>query len=95
MGGSFSEMSDEILARLEEIRNLTALQVKEMLTVDDVALMTGYSRRYVLKLANTGLLPYYKPFDKALFFKKEEVNKALSVKRVASIQELINENLIV
>lgn len=82
-------MEDAILTKLEEIRRYTLLSVKEMLTVDDVALMTGYSRRYVLKLANTGLLPYYKPFDKALFFRKDEVNKALTNGRVSSISEII------
>lgn len=83
-------MEDTILTKLEEIRRYTLLSVKEMLTVDDVALMTGYSRRYVLKLANTGMLPYYKPFDKALFFRKDEVNKALANGRVSSISEIIN-----
>ena len=80
-------MEDAILTKLEEIRRYTLLSVKEMLTVDDVALMTGYSRRYV---ANTGLLPYYKPFDKALFFRKDEVNKALANGRVSSISDIIN-----
>lgn len=83
-------MEDAILTKLEEIRNLTVLQAKEMLTVDDVSLLTGYSRRYVLKLAQEGRLPYYKPFGKQIFFKRSEIDAILATGRVASITEIIN-----
>lgn len=67
-------MDDEKLKRtLDEIKAYALLGAKEMLTVEDVALLTGYKVSYIRKLTNSGQLPYYKPFGKVIY-RKSEIN---------------------
>lgn len=80
-----------IMVALEEVKAYTLLAAKEMLTVEDAALLTGFKVSYIRKMAREGLLPYYKPFGKQLFFKKSEITQLLQEKRVPSIAELINK----
>lgn len=80
-----------ILATLEEIRNLQLLAAKEMLTVSDVAVMTGFKESYVRKMAEAGTFPCYRPFGKRIFFKKSEINEALMAHRESTASELVKE----
>lgn len=86
-------MEEEILKKLEEIKSYSLLAAKEMLSVTDMALLTGFKQSYVRKMAEEGLIPYYKPFGKQLFFKKSEVNEILATHHVPSIQELIKDRI--
>lgn len=81
----------KIITALEEMKAYTLLAAKEMLTVDDTALLTGFKVSYIRKMAQEGRLPYYKPFGKELFFKKSEITQLLQEKRVPSIAELVNQ----
>lgn len=81
----------KIIAALEEIKSYTLLAAKEMLTVEDTALLTGFKESYIRKMAQEGMLPYYKPFGKQIFFKKSEILQLLQGKRVPSVAELVNQ----
>lgn len=81
----------KIIAALEEVKAYTLLAAKEMLTVEDTALLTGFKATYIRKMAQEGRLPYYKPFGKQLFFKKSEIMQLLQEKRVPSVAELVNQ----
>ena len=78
------EESKEIMQQLAEIKALTLLAAKEMLTMDDAVLYTG-SYLYVLTCKNK--IPYYKPNGKNIYFKKSELNDWLQRNRVNSIDE--------
>lgn len=81
----------KIIAALEEVKAYTLLAAKEMLTVEEVALFTGYKVSYIVKMTQEGRLPYYKPFGKKIFFKKSEINELLQGQRVPSVAELIEK----
>lgn len=61
----------EILQRLEKkVDNLEGflLTQKAVLTFDEAANYTGFSRSYLYKLTSTGKIPCYKPQGKMIFF---------------------------
>ena len=53
-----------IIAAIEEVKAYALLAAKEMLTVEDAALLTGFKPSYIRKMAQEGRVPYYKPFGK-------------------------------
>lgn len=44
-----------------------------ILTTDEVAEITKYSRGYIYQLAKRGLIPYHKPNGGKLFFLESEI----------------------
>ena len=61
---------------------------KEILTLDEAALYTGFKRSYLYKLTANREIPFYKPMGKHCFFKREELDEWLLSNRVASSTEL-------
>ena len=49
---------DERLARIE---SLVLIGAKEVLTIDECAMYTGYSRNYIYRLTSQRAIPCYKP----------------------------------
>lgn len=80
----------KILDALSDIKRYTLLAAKEMLTVEDMSLLTGFKPTYIRKMIQAGRLPYYKPSNGKIFFKKSEVNAYLEGQRIPSIAELVN-----
>ena len=76
-----------ILQRLDEIKALTLLQAKKVLTVADVAALYGYSKSYVYKMACEGKIPYYKPDGKGIFFNRDELDRYFLTNRFNAIGE--------
>lgn len=83
----------KIMSVLEELKAYTLLAAKEMLTVEDLSLFTGFKPSYIRKLTQEGKLPFYKPFGKQLFYKKSEIDAILQdkEKRVPSVIELVKQ----
>nr|DAH91531.1 MAG TPA: helix-turn-helix domain protein [Caudoviricetes sp.] len=80
----------KIFDALSDIKRYTLLAAKEMLTVEDMSLLTGFKPTYIRKMIQEGRLPYYKPSNGKVFFKKSEVNAYLEGQRIPSIAELVN-----
>lgn len=78
---------EQIMQRLEEIKRLTLLQSKKVLTVEDVAALYGYSKSYVYKMACEGKIPYYKPDGKGIFFNRDELDNFFLTNRFNAIGE--------
>lgn len=74
--------------QLNRIERNTTLSAKRVLTLSDVALLTGLSRSYLYKLTCKHILPHYKPTGKGLYFERDEVEKWLLQNRVSSEAEL-------
>lgn len=74
--------------QLNRIERNTTLSTKRVLTLSDVALLTGLSRSYLYKLTCKHILPHYKPTGKGLYFERDEVEKWLLQNRVSSEAEL-------
>lgn len=80
---------EKIIAAIKEIKGYALLAAKEMLTVEDLALFTGFKPSYIRKMTQEGRLPYYKPFGKQLFYKKSEINALLQGNKVPSIIDIV------
>ena len=81
------EFNIEIKQQLAEIKALTLLAAKEMLTMNDAVLYTGLGKSYLYVLTCKSKIPYYKPNGKNIYFKKSELNDWLQRNRVNSIDE--------
>ena len=78
------EIETKIMQQLAEIKALTLLAAKEMLTIDDAVLYTGLGKSYLYFLTCKKKIPFYKPNGKNIYFKKSELNDWLQRNRVAS-----------
>lgn len=81
-------MTEIILNELAEIKQYTLLSAKNMLTFDDVILLTGLSKGHLYKLTCRHAIPFYKPNGKQIYFDKKEIESWLRQNRVASKEEL-------
>ena len=75
------------MEELAEIKTLTLLASKNVLTINDVSLLTGVSRSTIYKMTSKKLLPHYKPNSKLLFFNRKEIEEWAQQNRVMSQQE--------
>lgn len=78
----------EIMAKLEEIKQISLLGAKDVFNIDDVAAYTGLSKGYIYKLTHERRIPFAKGGGKMLFFKREDINAWLLQNKVSSQQEL-------
>lgn len=82
------------IKRLEEQMNKLQHSFEncsEILTVNDLIQLTGFSKSYLYKLTSLGEIPHYKPKGKLLFFKRSEVEEWLLQNRIKSNSELESE----
>lgn len=82
-------MERDILKELYEIKQLTLLASKTVLTMDDVSLLTGLSKSHIYKLVSWKKIPHYKSNGgKLTFFEKAEVEQWLLQNRVKTTDEI-------
>ena len=63
-------MEDLILSKLEVIERNSLLAAKNVLTIDDVAVLTGMSKSHLYKLTCTRQIPFYRPNGKIVYTPK-------------------------
>lgn len=61
---------------------------KEILTLNELAEYTGFSKSHIYKLTHRNEIPHYKPSGKVIFFKLSEINEWLLQNRIASNSEI-------
>jgi excisionase family DNA binding protein len=82
-------MESNILKELHEIKQLTLLSSKTVLTMDDLSILTGLSKSHIYKLVSWKKIPHYKSNGgKLTFFEKSEVEKWLLQNRVRTSDEI-------
>lgn len=81
----------EIQEQLDRIERNTLLASKNVLTIEDVVLLTGLSKSYLYKLTSTNQIPHYKPSGKHLYFDRKEIEDWLRQNRVATEDEINRE----
>jgi len=82
-------MEKEIIKELQELKNLTLLGVKQVLTMSDCALLTGLSKSHIYKLVCAKKIPYYKgQGGKITYFDKGEVTRWMLQHRVKTSSEI-------
>jgi excisionase family DNA binding protein len=77
----------DIIKRLDNIERYLLLASKEVLTLDEVAILTGLSKSYLYRLTSTHQIPYYKPTGKVIYFEKKEVEDWMKQGKVKSLLE--------
>lgn len=80
-------MEENILDTLNEIKRNTLLAAKNVLTIDDVVLLTGISKQTLYKMTCKKQIPHYKPTAKLLFFDRKEIEDWQRKNRVITTQE--------
>lgn len=61
---------------------------KNILNFKEACELTGLSKQYMYTLTLKRKIPYYKPFGKLLYFKREELENALLQNRVSTADEI-------
>lgn len=80
-----------ILKKLNRLEKLLALSAKEILTIEEAELYSGYAVSYIYKLTHTRKLSYSKPNGGALFFKKSDIDKYMLQNYNKSVEQLEDE----
>jgi excisionase family DNA binding protein len=85
-------MDSEIKKEFQELKNLTLLGAKKVLTMSDCALLTGLSKSYLYKKVSRKEIPYYKSDGgKITFFDKSEVEAWCLKHRIKTTDEVEQE----
>ena len=74
--------------KLNQILVYSLLAAKNVLTLEDVALLTGLSKSHLYRLTCTHQIPYYKPNGKQIYFDRAEIESWMKQNRVATRQEI-------
>lgn len=81
-----SEM--ELFRKLEEIKAINLIAVKEALTMDDAVAITGLAKSYLYKLCQKSKIPHYKSRGgKYTYFRKSELNNWMLHTQIRTAEE--------
>jgi excisionase family DNA binding protein len=76
-----------IHAQLSNIERATLLGAKDVLNVEEAAMLLGYTPKSVYALTYQRLIPYYKSKGK-LYFRKAELEAWMTENRIATKKEI-------
>lgn len=82
MAEEIKQVADLITAKLNAIERYSLLGAKNVLNLDDVAMLTGLSKSHLYKLTCTKQIPHYKPNCKAMYFDRAELEAWMKQNRV-------------
>ena len=80
-------MIQEVIDKLNKIEQYSLLGAKNVLSIDDAALLTGISKSHLYRLTSTNKIPYYKPTGKQIYFDRSELEAWMKQNRVATLEE--------
>ena len=89
-----SKNMNEILKRLDRIEQLsvaTTIATKNILNLEEVALLLGLSKSWVYKAVMERTIPHYKPNGKLVYFDKSEIEAWMKQNRIATAEEINQE----
>lgn len=67
---------------------LSDLTTKRVLTTEELAVYTGWSKSYIFKLTMARAIPFSKPNGKRIYFDREEVERYLMGAKVKTKAEV-------
>jgi excisionase family DNA binding protein len=82
---------EKLKNELQEIKQLTLLNTKRVLTMNDVALLTGLSKSHIYRLVCYKHIPHYKQGGKITYFEKNEIEDWMLSRRIKTTQEIDEE----
>lgn len=77
--------------KIDKILVYSLLAAKNVLTLEDVSLLTGLSKSWLYKATCKNEIPYYKPNGKMLYFDRKEIEDWMRQGRVKTNAELEEE----
>ena len=83
----FDIMEEMILSKLEAIERYSLLAAKNVLTIDDAAVLTGMSKSHIYKLTCSRQIPFFRPNGKLIYFDRLELENWLKQNRVTTQTE--------
>ena len=72
---------------INKILNYSLLAAKNVLTLEDVSLLTGLSKSHLYKLTCNHQIPHYKPKGKQLYFDRAEIEAWMKQGKVSTVDE--------
>jgi excisionase family DNA binding protein len=78
---------DNILEKLNVIERNSLLAAKNVLCLEDVAVLTGLSKSTIYKLTADKKIPHYKPNGKLVYFERTEIENWMLQNRVGTTDE--------
>ena len=73
--------------KLDLILIYSLLAAKNVLTLEDVSLLTGLSKSHLYNLTCNHQIPHYKPNGKQLYFDRAEIEAWMKQGKVSTIDE--------
>jgi len=77
--------------RMSNLEENSLLNAKDVLTMQDVAKLTGLSMAYLYNMTSKRKIPHYKCGGKITYFKKSEINDWLLKYRVNTQEDIESE----
>jgi len=74
--------TEELLERMKRLEDYLRMEVKTVLTTEEVCLYTGLSKKTIHNLTHYKRIPYYKPTGKLIYFDKAEIEQWMRQNRV-------------
>jgi excisionase family DNA binding protein len=81
------EETQAITARLDRIERLTLIGAKNVLDIEETALLTGFTTGHLYRLTSAKQIPHYKK-NRKLYFSKSEVEKWMLDRKVLTGEEI-------
>lgn len=78
----------ELTERLDRLESLLLAGTKEVLTLDECSIFTGYSKNHLYRLTSQRAIPFYKPMGGTIYFRKSEIENWLLQNRKATEMEI-------
>ena len=82
------QINDELNEKLDCILKIVTLGSKNILQIEDVAILTGLSKNYIYKLTSARKIPHSKPTGKCIYFKRSEVEDWMLKNKVLTTDEI-------
>lgn len=80
-------MEEKILSELQEIKQISIIAAKNVLTFEEAAFITGLQKSHLYKLTCKHEIPFYKPNGKMLYFDRKELEEWMKRNRVQTKAE--------
>lgn len=82
-----SEIRDYMEQRFDQLQTATLLAAKNVIDVEEAAMLTGYTVKGIYTLTSEKRIPHYKKNGK-LYFKKDELEAWMTESRVLTVGEI-------
>lgn len=81
-------MIEQFQKQLDRIEKLALLAAKNVLTLEDAAILLNMSKSHLYKLTSAHEIPHYKPNGKLVYFDRAELEEWQKRGRISTTEEV-------